>query len=681
MSSSPKLPKPEPILSEDEWVQIKEEKISSLSSQILQSSTSTTSLSSTNTFTSEINSFTSLSQSINALTSESPLPKLNFLIKEKEDKILHLSKLLKKLKYSQCLHELHSQIINSTNTTTTLECFISLCQLKPQMSSKRLFKFHQQMMDSIFGELNCELEGKLSSIIESFPVLEIENTEEFICLVDQYFLLSYHQKGEDLTQACKSLLDLFILPLRRTFLFHYHHQAGRPTSSIEHPEWPLRYIKDCLFDNYDFLLLLSPMNRFDYPIPTTPFILIFIRRLLVLVVEVFQARLIFLSKDDPLIIRMIEESFKFLVEMRPLIGDSGYVTVDGYDPTLPLVDLFFPSLIGDSPSSPTDFLSPFMEDRLSRVMEGYSCLKEDSSLTRSFPILINSQLEALFELPNNAIIRSLYWKQVLIPLWDCLFKDLDENLFPSNNDNAIDPHLHHKGLSSTLKELDEIVRNITIQWNTSNEMELIASTEFKSLFDSTETIPEYLFGGKVLIILKRIIKAYKNEILKWIWEEYMRNGAIGWSRGMVYAIQTKEERASDLIKSMNILEKCLLCVEDADVRGAIVRNCSLFVFESVILQNYYRGSGIGRFSNDIIFFKQRIEDIFPSVQCDWAKIDSSLLIITSPPSFRNSLLNVMHTTGAGTGGESITDELASVFNGIFEALSIEECGKIISLCK
>lgn len=686
MSSSPKLQKPETLLTEEEWIHRNNDKISSISNEI-NSLSSSNSTSSTYSFTSQINSFIALSASIHhSLTVESPLLNLNSIINEKKERIFSLSVILKKLQYSQCLHDLHAKmIISSTNTETLLECYISLIQLKPlKHISKSLLGFQQELIAFLYENLNQKLEEKLTFSLEEFPViLEIKDSQEFLLLLDQFFLLKYYHSSEDVVLALNSLIDLFIQPLRRRFLFHYHHKAGRPTSSIEHPEWPLRFIKDCLFDNYDFLLLISPMNRFNYPIPTPSFMSIFIKRLLFLIVEVFQARLIILKIEDPLIIKMIEEVFKFLLEIRPL-------TEGLFNCTQPLIDLFFPSLNGDyHHRNNDDYLSTFLQEKLLRAKEAYACLKEEENAstslpnaslpTKSFPILINSQLKELFELPNNSIIRSIYWKQVIFPLWEYLFKDLEEDL------SFCDDLNHRKTLSITLGYLNIIHNNIMIQWNGINEMELIGSEEFKSIFEdgkgkkAAAAQAEYLFGGQILGIIKKFIKAYKNEILKWIWEEYMRNGAIGWSRGMLYAIESKEERSSDLIKSLNILERSIIPIDDGDIRGAIVNNCCLFVFDSVILQNYYKKNGISRFKEDISFFKMRIMEIFPNISYDWKKIDASLLVITSSPQFKSTLQDVMRLGGGG--GGDITDELASTFNGIFECLSIEECGKIISLCK
>jgi hypothetical protein len=273
-----------------------------------------------------------------------------------------------------------------------------------------------------------------------------------------------------------------------------------------------------------------------------------------------------------------------------------------------------------------------------------------------------------------------FLNQVIIPLFNSFYEKVEFDL-PAFHGTPQDVRIMIIQGNSLLK----LIETCEFSWGSSLEvMTLASSAEFLDAFGYSAAEMRGTVFNKVLIAFQELTTRIEDNLYSALWESF-NSSATSFVRAMHYGVLRDGPAATlsmhdDLRKALVKVSETFKTLRPSAMMGSIevrmLSSLATFLYERLILQNYFRQEYISQFNDDLDMIQSTFSRLMPNqpINLVFQRVHEAQRILSMEPKARQHLVQVIK--------DDDLDEITNIFNSLkLSILSLGECEKISSLIR
>ncbi|PJF17784.1 hypothetical protein PSACC_02396 [Paramicrosporidium saccamoebae] len=456
-----------------------------------------------------------------------------------------------------------------------------------------------------------------------------------------------------------------IEPIQIRFQFHF--ATNQPTNRLDKPEWYLGHLLQTINSHIPFIENCLEMDVVE----EGPSVLeTFVLRIANIVKEHIVAREQRILQDSFIFMHTVSELLAFISSVKESTGvDCSRIVTSFLGPHLPEWISAEKEAGNSSYAELCDESLPWIEEDLDSV----------AGVVSGFIELIDDLIKTLYNIPlMHAKIEFL--NQVIIPLFNSFYEKVEFEL-PAFHGTPQDIRIMTIQGNSILK----LIETCEFSWGSSLEsMSLASSPEFLDAFGYSAVEMRGTVFNKVLVAFQELTTRIEDNLYSVLWESF-HSSAVSFVRAMHYGV-VRDGPATTLTMHDD-LRKALVRVSEVfttlrasammeSIEPRILSSLATFLYDRLILQNYFRQEYISQFNDDLTMIQSTFARLMPNQPINLAlqRVYEAQRILSMQPQARQHLAQVIK--------EDDLDEITNIFNSLkLSILSLGECERIIGLVR
>ena len=500
--------------------------------------------------------------------------------------------------------------------------------------------------------------------------------DELLNTLDYLILFSSYCQDADVYQRAAKIM---VHPIALRFKFHY--ATDRPTNRIDKPEWYLSHLIQVALTHEALLRDLFELNDIQTnPVQKSTLLQTFVKQLIAIAKDHVAGQKERVLNDPFILLHTVDEITKF----SKIIAEA-FSIQHGFDVLDSLLsdDLDVDAWIGAQYETSIASIDEILEKSdswLNNELVPGSTGVMMADLIEILGRLINT----LYALPRVSI-QIEFLTRVLRPALEAVYDKIDFEIPPFNNTRD-DIHI----LIIQANALDRFIDTIKNDWGGSAEaIELAGSAEYQSALGYDGSALSGSIFNRTIISFQGLLDRILVNLYDHLWDSFY-SPAMSYARAMHYGVtrsRGKENIAinDDLRKAMvafsgtlNGVMTYLSATCQQIISARLLAAIAHFLYERLILQNFYRPEYIPQFASDFAEIRLFLKRVLPEQQ---HIIDTALL----RPVEAVNLISLSEADRESLKDAIIDEDLDVVAEKLHSAkvslLSVAECEAIINLVK